>query len=183
MSNTAFMMVAFANPALVGAVCPSSRWLAAAMADAAGGARLLVELGAGTGAITEALVARHPRVPLVAVELQSDLARVLAQRFAHVDVRQAGAHEVLASLHERAPPQTVLVSSLPFQSLPAVWRRTTVDAIAHFLRADARRRLVQYTYGLQAPFELPAGSDLHWTRGGRVWRNAPPASLWALQRR
>ncbi len=177
------MMVAFANPALVGAVCPSSPWLAAAMADAAQGARLLVELGAGTGAITAALVTRHPAVPLVAVELQHGLADLLQQRFAHVVVQRAGAHVVLAALNEHAPPQTVLVSSLPFQSLPAPWRESTVDAIAAFLRTDAQRRLVQYTYRLKAPFELPAGSDLGWTRVGRVWRNAPPASLWSLQRR
>jgi phospholipid N-methyltransferase len=56
-------------------------------------------------------------------------------------------------------------------------------AIASFLHLDARRRLVQYTYGLKAPFELPAGSDLRWARVGRVWRNAPPASVWSLQRR
>jgi phospholipid N-methyltransferase len=183
MRNTAFMMVAFANPALVGAVCPSSRWLAGAMADAAHGARLLVELGAGTGAITEALVTQYPGVPLVAVELQPGLANLLRLRFANVDVRRAGAHQVLAPLSERAPPQTVLVSSLPFQSLPAPWLDRTVEAIASFLRHDAQRRLVQYTYRLKAPFELPAGSDLRWTRVGRVWRNAPPASLWSLQRR
>ena len=177
------MMVALANPALVGAVCPSSRWLAAAMADAAHGARLLVELGAGTGAITEALVAHHPAVPLVAVELQRGLASLLQQRFAHVEVRRAGAHEVLAALNGHAPPQTVLVSSLPFQSLPTPWRERTIEAIASFLRTDATRRLVQYTYRLKAPFELPPGSDLRWTRVGRVWRNTPPASLWSLQRR
>lgn len=183
MRNAAFMMVAFANPGLVGAVCPSSRWLASAMADAAQGAELLVELGAGTGSITEALVAQHPAVPLVAVELQRGLARLLQQRFAHVDVRRASAHDVLETVHEQAPPRTVLVSSLPFQSLPAPWRDRTVDAITLFLRAEQRRRLVQYTYGLKAPFDLRADSELQWTRVGRVWRNAPPASIWSLQRR
>ena len=182
MSNAAFMMVAFANPAIVGAVCPSSRWLAAAMADAAQGAQLLVELGAGTGAITEALLAQHPQVPLLAVELQPELADLLQQRFAGIEVRCAGAHDVLSELHEQSPPQTVLVSSLPFQSLPAPWRETTVLAIATFLRADKLRRLVQYTYGQKAPFELAADSELRWRRVGRVWRNAPPASLWSLQR-
>lgn len=184
MRNAAFMLVAFANPGLVGAVCPSSRWLAAAMARAAQGARLIVELGAGTGAITEALVEQHPGVPLVAVELQRELADLLPQRFAGIDVRCAAAHEVLAELQAQAVPlRTVLVSSLPFQSLPAPWRECTVQAVAAFLRANAQARLVQYTYQGKAPFALPAGSDLHWTRVGRVWRNAPPANLWSLQRR
>ena len=97
-------------------------------------------------------------------------------------MRCAGAHDVLSELHEQSPPQTVLVSSLPFQSLPAPWRETTVQAIATFLRADPQRRLVQYTYGQKEPFELAADSELRWRRVGRVWRNAPPASLWSLQR-
>ena len=183
MRNAAFMLVAFANPGLVGAVCPSSRWLAAAMAQAAHGAQQIVELGAGTGAITEALVEQHPGVPLVAVEMQRELAELLPKRFDGIDVRCAPAHEVLAELQAHAMPRTVLVSSLPFQSLPEPWRECTVEAVASFLRANALARLVQYTYQRKAPFELPAGSDLHWTRVGRVWRNAPPASLWSLQRR
>jgi phosphatidylethanolamine/phosphatidyl-N-methylethanolamine N-methyltransferase len=182
MRNAAFMMVALANPGLVGAVCPSSRWLAAAMAQAARGAQQIVELGAGTGAITEALVEQHPGVRLVAVELQRELAELLLQRFEGIDVRCAAAHEVLAALQAQVLPRTVLVSSLPFQSLPAPWRERTIQAMASFLRVNAQSRLVQYTYQRKAPFELPAGSDLHWTRVGRVWRNAPPANLWSLQR-
>lgn len=183
MRSAAFVMVAAANPALVGAVWPSSRWLADAMAKAARGARLLVDLGAGTGAITAALLDRHPGVPVIAVELQAALAELLARRFPQVQVQCAGAHEALDALHADAPPDTVLVSSLPFRSLPAPWRQCSIDAITAFLTAEPRRRLVQYTYRLRAPFGLPADSVLHWTRVGRVWRNAPPAGLWSLQRR
>jgi predicted O-methyltransferase YrrM len=63
------------NPASTGAVLPSSRRLANAMASAAVGADAVVELGAGTGPVTEALLRRLPGVPLIAVELQAPLAR------------------------------------------------------------------------------------------------------------
>ena len=85
------------NPASTGAVMPSSRTLANAMAGAAVGADTVVELGAGTGPVTEALLRRLPGVPLIAVELQPALARRLQARFPTVDVRQAAAKDTGAT--------------------------------------------------------------------------------------
>jgi phospholipid N-methyltransferase len=173
-------MVAASNPALVGAVMPSSRRLSQAMAETAHGASLLIDLGAGTGAITAALRERHPEVPLIAVEVQAGLSRHLRKRFADIDVRCASADAALAALDE-APPDTVVVSSLPFRSLPQELRRRTSRAIETFLLADPRRKLVQYTYQPRAPFE-PGANTLHWRHVVTVWRNAPPAGVWVLQR-
>lgn len=150
------------------------------MADAANDASLLVDLGAGTGAITAALCERHPDVPLVAIELQTGLAAHLRERFPLADVRCASADKALAELTTDAPPDTVVVSSLPFRSLPNDWRRRTIAAVESFLLADPRRRLVQYTYQPRAPFE-PAANCLRWRHVTTVWRNAPPAGVWTLQ--
>jgi phosphatidylethanolamine/phosphatidyl-N-methylethanolamine N-methyltransferase len=174
------MMLAFARPAMVGALLPSSRGLARAMARAAEGAELIVELGAGTGAITAALCEQHPRTPTIAVELQAALAEHLAARYPQVDVRCAPAHSVLRGL-EAAVPRVVLVSSLPFRSLPLRWRAPTSLAIERFLLADARRHLVQYTYQPRAPFDLRHADALRWHQYGVVWRNAPPAWVWVLR--
>ena len=173
-------MVAASNPALVGAVVPSSRRLAQAMAEAAVDAKLLIDLGAGTGAITAALRERHPEVPLIAVELQAELSEHLRERFPGVDVRCASADAALAEVTD-APPEAVVVSSLPFRSLPQDLRRRTSAAIEAFLLADPRRRLVQYTYQPRAPFE-PGANCLRWQHVTTVWRNAPPAGVWTLQR-
>ena len=113
---TAFMAVALARPSTVGAILPSSRHLADAMARGAAGAQRLIELGAGTGAITEALCEQHPGVPTLAVELDGSLARHLRQPFPRIEVRAAAAHEVLREM--RRPGHAALVSSLPFRSLP-----------------------------------------------------------------
>jgi phosphatidylethanolamine/phosphatidyl-N-methylethanolamine N-methyltransferase len=173
------MMLAFARPTMVGALLPSSRALASAMAQAADGAELIVELGAGTGAITAGLVERHPNVPTIAVELQDEMAQMLTERFPQVDVRAASAHRVL---HELRPgdAQVAVVSSLPFRSLPPRWSEPTRLAIEQFLLAGAHRRLVQYTYQPRVPFDLRRGARLRWQRQRVVWRNAPPAWVWTL---
>lgn len=175
------MMLAFARPAMVGALLPSSRALARAMARCADGAELIIELGAGTGVITEALARRHPQAPMIAVELQDELAEHLKARFPQVDVRAAPAHEVLRGL-QAAKPRVVIVSSLPFRSLPRRWRDQSSLAIERFLLADARRHLVQYTYQPRAPFDLQHADELRWHKRCVVWRNAPPAWVWELRR-
>ncbi len=173
------MMLAFARPTMVGALLPSSRALAQAMARAADGASLVVELGAGTGAITALLVERHPDVPMIAVELQPQMAQMLAERFPQVDVRAASAHRVLRALAPAAD-DVAIVSSLPFRSLPARWSEPTRLAIEDFLLAGARRRLVQYTYQPRVPFHVRAAGRLRWQRECVIWRNAPPAWVWTL---
>jgi phosphatidylethanolamine/phosphatidyl-N-methylethanolamine N-methyltransferase len=79
-SSTAFMIAALSRPSTVGAMVPSSRRLADAMARAAGGSQL-IELGAGTGAITAALCRMHLDLPIMAVELDPRLAQLLRERF------------------------------------------------------------------------------------------------------
>lgn len=174
----AFMAVALARPSTVGAILPSSRQLADAMARAASGAHRLIELGAGTGAITEALCRCHPQVPTLAVEMEAALAEQLRRRFPQIEVRAAAAHEVLREAQRPGP--TALVSSLPFRSLPPRLRLRSSLAIERFLGEHPARRLVQYTYLPRAPFDLRLGGALRWRQLEAVWRNVPPAWVWEL---
>jgi phosphatidylethanolamine/phosphatidyl-N-methylethanolamine N-methyltransferase len=178
-----FLRHVLQRPATAGAILPSSPMLARAMTRQAGHAALLVELGAGTGAVTRWLHQTHPGVPLIAVEAQAEMALHLEEIFPKVEVRRQWAHEVLDELCDDAPARTTLVSSLPFRSLPAVVRETTVDSVCRFLATDRARRLVQYTYQPRAPFLLPRAAlaaGLRWKRVSTVWRNAPPAGVWVL---
>ena len=87
------------------------------------------------------------------------------------------------ALAQIAPPSSqvvVLVSSLPFRSLPPPWHQRTRAAIERFLLADPRRRLVQYTYQPRAPFETSPASPLVWRCRRTVWHNLPPAWVWEL---
>ena len=119
-----------------------------------------------------------PGVPLIAVELQASMARRLQARFPAVDVRQASAKQVVDGLIDR-PGRLVLVSSLPFRSLPKDVGAETVDSICRFLAHSVDRKLVQFTYQPRAPFAAPRG--LRWHRRAVVWRNTPPAGIWELQ--
>jgi phosphatidylethanolamine/phosphatidyl-N-methylethanolamine N-methyltransferase len=176
---TAFMFLALCRPSTVGAILPSSRRLADTMAQAAAGSQCLIELGAGTGAITAALRRRHPEVPLLAVELEPRLARQLRQRFPSLEVRAAAADQVLREA-AGLPGETLLASSLPFRSLPLRLRHRSSLAIERFLTAQPGRRLLQYSYLPREPFALRDATRLRWRRLGAVWGNAPPAWVWEL---
>lgn len=179
MRSAAFLMVAVTRPTMIGAVLPSSRYLARAMSSAADGASCLIELGAGTGAITRALRSHHPGTRLVAVEREPALADLLKQRFPEVEVCTSAAHTVLDGWSTEQAG-VVAVSSLPFRSLPPEWRETTTVSIESFLLSAPGRRLVQFTYQPRVPFELGRPDQLRWRRVAWVWRNLPPAWVWTL---
>lgn len=175
--NTTFLRHWLQDPISVGAIAPSSRHLAAAMAEETGNFDTIVEVGAGTGAITAALVKRNPEARLVVFELSQKLAHGLQTRFPQAEVIAGAFHENVSALHD-LPPKTVVVSALPFRSLPPTIVGPTVEALADVLRVDGARRLVQFSYWPRVPFAAPA--DFSWLRIRTVWRNAPPANVWKL---
>jgi phospholipid N-methyltransferase len=166
-------------PALTGAIVPSSLFLAEAMADAAAGAAHVVELGAGTGPVTRVLSRRYPGSRLTIVELQPELAGSLSRAYPRATVHARPAAEVLDELPADSAP-AVLVSSLPFRSLPAMVRQQTRESILRFLRRGRHRWLVQFTYQPRAPFDAEPG--FHWRHEKTVVANLPPAGVWTLTR-
>jgi phospholipid N-methyltransferase len=126
------------------------------------------------------LCEQHGAVPVLAVELHADLAAHLRQRFPHVEVHTAAAHDVLRRLQPQRGAAT-LVSSLPFRSLPPALRTRSRRAIERFLAGGPEHRLVQYTYLPRAPFEPSRGAPLRWRCVETVWRNVPPAWVWELR--
>ena len=165
-------------PALTGAVAPSSQFLARAMADAAQGAAHIVELGAGTGPVTRVLARQHPEARLTVVELQPALARKLSRAYPRAHVHARPAAEVLDELRYEGLP-VVLVSSLPFRSLPTLLRVETRNSILQFMRRHPGSWLVQFTYQLRAPFDSDHGFT--WQRTRFVVANIPPAGVWTLR--
>ncbi len=164
------------SPALVGGIVPSSTVLARAMSRQAAGFEAIVELGAGTGAVTRQIVADHPRARLWIIEREPALARRLQTAGAHARILTGCVHECEAALLAQ-PARAVAVSSLPFRCLPDPVAAATIASLQRFLLAHPARRLVQYSYGLREPFALTDGR-LAWRRVERVWRNVPPAVVW-----
>ncbi|MGE3966279.1 MAG: class I SAM-dependent methyltransferase, partial [Planctomycetota bacterium] len=124
-----FLAKFLGNVRQVSAVTPASRWLARSHAERVtpGAPQVIVEVGSGTGVVTEALAARmHPSSTLVAIELDGELARMTQDRvpLAHVlaaDVSDIGA--ILAQLG--CPRIDLLVCCLALPHLP----RSTVETL------------------------------------------------------
>lgn len=174
------------NPLQTGALWPSGQSLARAMARHADLHRPgpVVELGAGTGAITRALLARGlaPR-RLVAIEKDPALCRILMLRFPEVTVLRgdvAGLAALLAGAGVARPG--TLVSGLPLAGMTRRRRRQVLEHI--FACLDPRGALVQFTYSPFAPIPRAACAALGLS--GRCvalvpW-NLPPAAVWVYTR-
>jgi phosphatidylethanolamine/phosphatidyl-N-methylethanolamine N-methyltransferase len=179
-----FLKTLFESPRLTGAVSPSGRSLARAMARAVGasGEGLVVELGPGTGPVTRALIEQGvPPEQLVLVEYEATFCRLLSQRFPGVNVRQGDAYALRRTLADLANrPIRAIVSSLPLLNQPPM-RRTALIEDAFALMAPGGV-FVQFTYGVASPIPRPA-------RAGRfsahatapIWLNLPPARVWTYR--
>jgi phosphatidylethanolamine/phosphatidyl-N-methylethanolamine N-methyltransferase len=177
--KTTFFFSYLKTPGMVGSVLPSSRHLATSLCRHARGAKHLVELGAGTGAITSHLSSTFKEVPLFIVERDEAMASRLEHRF-------KGCRVIGECLHERPeilqglPNESTIVSSLPFLSLPKEVAQRTIALITDFLIVSPHRKFIQYTYGRSKPFDATHAS-LAWTRHERILLNFPPARVWTLQ--
>jgi phosphatidylethanolamine/phosphatidyl-N-methylethanolamine N-methyltransferase len=179
-----FLKTLFESPKLTGAVSPSGRPLARAMARAVGqvGDGLVVELGPGTGPVTRALIERGvPAEQLVLVEYEAAFCRLLANRFPNVRVIQGDAfalRRTLADLSDR--PIRAIVSSLPLLNQPPA-RRAALIAEAFALMAPGGV-FVQFTYGVTSPVPRPAEAALSAHATAPIWLNLPPARVWTYRR-
>jgi phosphatidylethanolamine/phosphatidyl-N-methylethanolamine N-methyltransferase len=177
------------NPVGVGWPFASSYWTARRLAEAAlvvavPEAGPILELGAGTGPVTEALIDLGcPVDRLVVVERDAELCRWLNGRFAGLRVLQGDGldmAEMLASAHLSSVG--VVLSGLPMRAIhPAAAARCYTDA---FQRMPASGAVIQYTYGFRPPVDPDyAGLGLQATFVGREWRNVPPMGIWCYRQR
>ena len=110
----------------IASVAPSSPWLARATIRAVDWdrARVVVELGAGTGPITRVIAAvARPETRVIVVERDADFARLLRERFAHLanfDVVEGDVRDLASLLAARGVDRVdAVISGLPVPSFPA----------------------------------------------------------------
>ncbi len=181
-----FIQTWMKSPSRMGAVVPSSNRLAMNMAQIA--ARYpgeIIELGAGTGSLTRALLESGIcESELHVIEVDAGLARLLGDRFPKVNIIQADAADMTSTLEQHGLARTqigAVVSSLPLLSLPKKKKDDILDQVFSLLPPD--RPLIQFTYGFSSPV-----SNRTLERYGRkamriktVFRNIPPATVWTYQ--
>jgi phosphatidylethanolamine/phosphatidyl-N-methylethanolamine N-methyltransferase len=171
------------KPLHVGAVMPSGRLLARTMAqyvdpDATGP---VVELGPGTGAITNALIERGvDQKRLVLVEYNPGFCALLRDRYPQAKVVQGDAYRLRDTLwNVLSAPATAIVSGLPLVTKPILTRvRLVRDA---FAALAPRAPFVQFTYSVVPPIpkSLPGVST---EASERIWMNLPPARVWVYRK-
>ena len=176
-----FMKELISNPRAVGAACPSSRKLASQMAAfvPAGFDGRIVELGAGTGVITSALLQRGVAPgSLVLVERSPELSRLLRNRFPLLTVLHgdAGRLDELLMDHVGSAFRGIdlVVSSLPLKSM-AVPVVTAIGRQLERVLVDGGR-FIRFTYDLR-PDQAGPFQGLTRRASRTVWTNLPPARV------
>ena len=172
------------KPLHMGAVMPSGRVLARTMAQYVNvdSSEPVVELGPGTGAITNALIEHGvDQKRLVLVEYNPGFCALLRDRYPHAKVVQGDAYALRDSLwHVLSAPASAVVSGLPLVTKPMLTRLKLIrDA---FVALAPGAPFVQFTYSVAPPIpkSLPGVST---EASERIWMNLPPARVWVYRKR
>lgn len=172
------------SPLRVASIVPSGRRLAAAIAAQIDPGRpgWVVELGGGTGSVTEQLLRRGvPPKRLFVLERDPVMARYLRNRFPEPDVVEGDATR-LTELFERHGVNHVhsIVCGLPILAMPRAISWPILRQCLDALVPDGT--IIQYTYSLFSP--LPHKEfNLVPHQISRVLLNIPPAATWAYKRK
>ncbi len=164
------------NPRVMGTCWSSSPNLANAIAafvsDQEG---IIVELGSGTGIVTEALLNNGIAAErLISIEQSPELTKHVRKRCPNVRVINGDALHLADLLGDDFKRVTTIVSSLPFRSLPHAVEHGIIKQIDQVLPKNGL--LIQFTYDLSGrAMSLPP----HLKRVSHkiVWANFPPARV------
>lgn len=181
-ARSLFLRTALRRPGLVGAVAPSSRVLATQLAAVVPdhGTPTVLELGAGSGAVSAAVLARLPRRGHhLAVDADPGFAEHLRNTLPRSEVIEADAADLARHV---AGPVDAVISALPFSLIPGDRRRAILDAVAALLDADGALATVSYRHTAPLPGTrgLLRALDERFDEviaGATVWPNLPPARV------
>jgi phosphatidylethanolamine/phosphatidyl-N-methylethanolamine N-methyltransferase len=179
-----FLRTLVASPRLTGAVAPSGRALARAMAAATGSPPqgLIVELGPGTGPVTQSLIETGVAPErLVLVEYDAGFCRLLRQRFGRAAIVEGDAYDLPRTLAQfSGRPIAAVVSSLPLLNQPPAERVKLIGEA--FALMGPLGSFVQFTYGLQSPIPREVCARLYSAARSRpILLNLPPAFVWTYR--
>src|SRR6266511_4206869 len=171
------------KPWTTGAVTPSGRALARTMAAYVDPSRAgpVIELGPGTGPVTEALLAKGiDSSRLVLVEFDPTFCRLLRARYPAATVVQGDAYALKRLLGGvLQEPAAGVVSGLPLFTKPLRMRLRLLFEAFGLLSSGAP--FVQFTYNAVPP--IPKRLDrVSVEASERVWMNIPPARVWVYRR-
>lgn len=177
-----FLRTWIEKPLATGAVMPSGRVLARTMAAYVDpkSSGPVVELGPGTGPVTEALVNQGiDPGRLILVEFNPEFCRMLRSRYPSATVVQGDAYRLRRLLENIVrEPAAAVVSGLPLVTKPLRTRLRLISDAMTLLAPGAP--FVQFTYAMVPPIPK-AYAGLRAEASDLIWMNFPPARVWVYR--
>ena len=179
-----FLRTLVKDPFSVGAVAPSSRRLADSMVVGMGPGARVIELGGGTGSVTQAILdAGVSPEDLIVIEQSEEFVELLRERFPEVTVIQANAVSLRHHTAGLTGPADFVVSGLPLMLFPPKRKARLLSQVFRALRPGGYFH--QFTYAGKCPVERSLlkslGLEASFLRFTPF--NLPPAFVYRLQRR
>lgn len=174
-----------ANPKAIGAIWPSGPRLAAAITrDIDASSAPCLELGAGTGSFTRALIGRglDPH-QLTLVEQDEQLAQQLRRDFPAAYVHQGDAAKLQGQPLFLDGLAGAAVCGLPLLNMPIKQQIGILRGTFAQLRPGAAMHLFTYGPRCPVPRRVLDRLGLRARRTETIYANVPPAHVWKLTRR
>jgi phosphatidylethanolamine/phosphatidyl-N-methylethanolamine N-methyltransferase len=171
------------KPLSIGAISPSGKVLARTMAGYVDPSipGPIIELGPGTGPVTEALVEQGVDPSrLVLVEFNPEFCRLLRTRYPDATVIRGDAyalHRVFGRMLSQ--PAAAIVSGLPLVTKPLKTRVRLIREAFRLMQPGAP--FVQFTYAVMPPIPK-ALAGVTTEASERIWMNVPPARVWVYRK-
>jgi len=147
--------------------------------------KLVVELGAGTGSVTQALLKQGIQPHnLIVIESDPVFCKKLRTKFPDIQILNVDASRLEQVFRRhRIDNISAIISSLPLLSLD---RRTQEAVLTQsFSLLGLEGEFIQFTYGVGSPIRKwhrhLLDIDGHTVK--QVWRNIPPATIWRYKQR
>ncbi len=178
-----FLLTWIGNPLKTGAVAPSGKVLAKAMAAEVDPSvpGPIVELGPGTGPVTDALIERGIEASrIIALEYNSEFAELLQERYPGIQVVRGDAYDLPGTvgilMKEKA---CAVISSLPLISEAAEKRIALLHAAFDIMQDGAP--FVQFSYAPVSPIPRD-GLAITSSVSDWILMNVPPARVWTYRK-
>ncbi|BCF86075.1 methyltransferase [Rhodococcus qingshengii] len=186
-NNWQFAKAVLRKPFTIGAIAPSSVPVAAELAAVVPneGAPVVVELGPGTGSVSDAISARLPTGGRhIAVEVDGDLAAHLRRTRPRVETIWGDACDLTGLLDAVGVDRVdAIVCALPWSLIDGERQCAILGQIAEVLIRDGHVSVLAYPHAHWLPrardFRIALrGKFTEVVRSPVVWRNAPPAVVY-----
>jgi phosphatidylethanolamine/phosphatidyl-N-methylethanolamine N-methyltransferase len=172
------------HPLQLGSVTPSSRTLSRLVAKHAQEAEqngYILELGAGTGRLTRALIESGVSPNRIyALELDKEFYDFLDKAVPNINAIHGNAIDIPHLLPQEVIGKiTTIVTGLPFMSIPFHIQKKIIGACFEVMAPNCQ--MLQFTYSPKSPIQSKLLGLSH-ERVATTFRNIPPASIWRYYR-